>query len=102
SRFVSLLAIVTLVPLTFGACQADETPGDDEFSGEGPTGGDGDITLGDGDGDGDIDLGEFPMGMGGTDGAPTAPGPYMLPAGFTQADLGGFLVGEEISDTTVI
>jgi fibro-slime domain-containing protein len=26
----------------------------------------------------------------------------MLPAGFTQADLGGFLVGEEISDTTVI
>lgn len=63
-------------------------------------GGDGDDTGNLGGQGGTQPVLEIP-GDGGSDGAAgggNVPGPYMLPEGFTAGDLGGWLVGDEITD----
>jgi fibro-slime domain-containing protein len=55
-----------------------------------------DIMLGDGDGDGDGDT------PGNTGGAGSNSGPYQLPAGFVEADLGGYKLGEELIEGMVL
>lgn len=75
--------------LVAGCAEDGESSGSGEGGGSGGRAGD-DIVIGDGDGDGDL------PGSPGTAGADS--GPYQLPEGFTEADFGGYALGEEILD----
>ncbi len=76
------------------ACNDD---GDTVSEGERPegTGGGGvdTISLGDGDGDSGADSGDGRQGAAGG-----SSGPYRLPAGFIESQMGGYALGEEILD----
>jgi fibro-slime domain-containing protein len=85
---LSLLAAAPTLALLL-ACSAPAPQHDGEDAGDG----DGD---GDGDSDGDIELGTG----GGTGGDGDTLMPYELPSGYTPADLGGWLLGAEITTDT--
>jgi fibro-slime domain-containing protein len=86
TRSLCLVSVAIVSSLT-SAC-SDDKSSKDESSGEVDPNEDFDLggLPGDGDGTGST------SGMGGPD-----PGPYMLPAGFTKGEKGGWMLGEELT-----
>lgn len=95
----SVLSVALLGMSGLAGCQDGGTPGDGDGDGSGNGDGDG---LGSGasqQGKDTIDPGDIDFSMGGQKGSGgPPPGPYMLPAGFTPGEFGGWLVGQEIVD----
>src|SRR5262245_13960185 len=88
SRFL-VVSVLTCVSSTLAAC------GGDDGDSKGGTGGG--IHVGTGGG---LNIGGGGSGNGGTPGTGGTPGPYQLPAGFTETEFGGYKLGDPFNGDT--